>query len=718
MKSQVMSNIVRMLENEGPFKDVIYVILENVSKYLKMPDVTVMQYDEERTCLYPVLSYGGRHHLIQAAEVQAAAAQTAPQGTVERQVKAAADSPLYGEKLCYYRADTAQEPVRMALADANIKTSVTAPVKAEDKVRMYLCVSDSTNNVELDAEQLRFVSDVANVIQSIMQERINKDSLSYSYEVLKEILGSIDSGIMVYDRQTKEVLFENDIVKNCNDIKRVIQTCVTFYFTGENTKSIQEHCDAQSGLWYEVHFSDLRWLNGNPAVVCTAVDVTQKKKNQQKIEYQAHNDFLTGLYNRMKCENDLRHIVRKAVRDKEKGAVLFMDLDDFKHINDGLGHQYGDVLLQQVAAGLQGIAGIRGHCYRMGGDEFVIIILPQYFNIWEKIVKNIIAMFRKPWYLMETEYFCTMSMGVAFFPDDGTEVDDIIKTADIAMYEAKKAGKNQYSIYDNTSSENVSKRLDIENNMRQAVASEIQEFLVYYQPVVDAVTKKCTSCEALVRWDSKSLGFMGPSDFVPLAEYLGLITSIGDYVLEEACNQCRYWNEHGYPDFHVNVNLSVVQLLQKDVVKNIEKILLKTGVNPKNINLEITESFAINDMNRVLEIIKGLKKLGPRIALDDFGTGYSSLNYIKQLPLDLIKVDKTFIDDILEDEYAQAFVRLIVELSKTIGTKLVVEGVEHQEQYELLRGLGVHYIQGFYFGKPAAAKDFEQKYLASWKPEQ
>ena len=420
----------------------------------------------------------------------------------------------------------------------------------------------------------------------------------------------------------------------------------------------------------------------------------------------------------MKCENDLRHLVRKAVRDKEKGAVLFMDLDDFKHINDGLGHQYGDVLLQQVAAGLQGIAGIRGHCYRMGGDEFVIIILPQYFNIWEKIVKNIIAMFRKPWYLMETEYFCTMSMGVAFFPDDGTEVDDIIKTADIAMYEAKKAGKNQYSIYDNTSSENVSKRLDIENNMRQAVASEIQEFLVYYQPVVDAVTKKCTSCEALVRWDSKSLGFMGPSDFVPLAEYLGLITSIGDYVLEEACNQCRYWNEHGYPDFHVNVNLSVVQLLQKDVVKNIEKILLKTGVNPKNIILEITESFAINDMNRVLEIIKGLKKLGPRIALDDFGTGYSSLNYIKQLPLDLIKVDKTFIDDILEDEYAQAFVRLIVELSKTIGTKLVVEGVEHQEQYELLRGLGVHYIQGFYFGKPAAAKDFEQKYLASWKPEQ
>ena len=369
VKSQVMSNIVRMLENEGPFKDVIYVILENVSKYLKMPDVTVMQYDEERTCLYPVLSYGGRHHLIQAAEVQAAAAQTAPQGTVERQVKAAADSPLYGEKLCYYRADTAQEPVRMALADANIKTSVTAPVKAEDKVRMYLCVSDSTNDVELDAEQLRFVSDVANVIQSIMQERISKDSLSYSYEVLKEILGSIDSGIMVYDRQAKEVLFENDIVKNCNDIKRVIQTCVTFYFTGENTKSIQEYCDAQSGLWYEVRFSDLRWLNGNPAVVCTAVDVTQKKKNQQKIEYQAHNDFLTGLYN--------RNYLKVKGAEQLKGAIMPItiimgDCNYLKRVNDAYGHEYGDLLLKRVGRVIRENLPPESVALRMGGDEFLI----------------------------------------------------------------------------------------------------------------------------------------------------------------------------------------------------------------------------------------------------------------------------------------------------------------------------------------------------------
>ena len=279
------------------------------------------------------------------------------------------------------------------------------------------------------------------------------------------------------------------------------------------------------------------------------------------------------------------------------------------------------------------------------------------------------------------------------------------------MYEAKKSGKNRYNLYDKSKKHNSVKRLDIENNMRQAVASQIQEFIVFYQPVVDAVTKKCVSCEALVRWNSKALGFMGPGDFIPLAEYLGLITDIGDYVLEESCRQCKAWNDAGFKDFRVNVNLSVVQLLQKNVVENIGLILSRTGVNPRNIVLEITESFAINDMERVMKIISGLKALGPKIALDDFGTGYSSLNYIKQLPLNIIKVDKTFIDDIVEDEYAQAFVKLIADLSKTIGTQIVVEGVENQEQYELLKEIGVNYIQGYFFGKPVPSDKFEAEYL-------
>ena len=515
-----------------------------------------------------------------------------------------------------------------------------------------------------------------------------------------------------------EVLFENRIAARVPEIHRTIMDCIHNALESGDVQgrigTPMERYNTESGLWFEVKFTQLVWISGINAIAASAADITQKKKNQQKIEYQAHNDFLTGLYNRMKCEVDLRKAIKDSVQNGNKGAVLFIDLDDFKHINDGLGHQYGDILLQQIAAGIAGIPGLRGHCYRMGGDEFVIIVEPELFGDLDKVINNITLLFNKQWYLMETEYFCTMSMGIAFFPANSVDVHEITRMADVAMYAAKRSGKNRYVYYSSEVESATAKRLDIENSMRQAVSTGIDEFVVFYQPVVNADTQQCTSCEALVRWDSKALGFMGPGEFIPLAEYLGLITSIGDYVLEEACRRCKLWNDNGHPAFYVNVNLSVVQLLQKDVVENIKKILEKTGVNPKNIVLEITESFAINDMHRVMEIITGLKKLGPRIALDDFGTGYSSLNYIKQLPLDIIKVDKTFIDDIVEDDYAQAFVKLIVDLSKTIGTKIVVEGVEHKEQYYLLKRLGVDYIQGYYFGKPVPAKVFEENNL-EWR---
>ena len=536
-----------------------------------------------------------------------------------------------------------------------------------------------------------------------------------SYEVVQKILDNIDSGIVVCAMDSGAVLFENRIAARVPEIHRTIMDCIHNALESGDVQgrigTPMERYNTESGLWFEVKFTQLVWISGINVIAASATDITQKKKNRQKIEYQAHNDFLTGLYNRMKCEVDLRKAIKDSVQNGNKGAVLFIDLDDFKHINDGLGHQYGDILLQQIAAGIAGIPGLRGHCYRMGGDEFVIIVGPELFGDLDKVINNITSLFNKQWYLMETEYFCTMSMGIAFFPDNSVDVHEITRMADVAMYAAKRSGKNRYVYYSSEVESATAKRLDIENSMRQAVSTGIDEFVVFYQPVVNVDTQQCTSCEALVRWDSKALGFMGPGEFIPLAEYLGLITSIGDYVLEEACRRCKLWNDNGHPAFYVNVNLSVVQLLQKDVVENIKKILEKTGVNPKNIVLEITESFAINDMHRVMEIITGLKKLGPRIALDDFGTGYSSLNYIKQLPLDIIKVDKTFIDDIVEDDYAQAFVKLIVDLSKTIGTKIVVEGVEHKEQYYLLKRLGVDYIQGYYFGKPVPAKVFEENNL-------
>lgn len=700
-KSDALAQIVCFLGEEPPFIEVTDRILKSMQEYVGNSDAIVMQISSGMK----VLSIVNR---ISTDEKRASEQVKLDSGEFVAQ----------DGQVCVIDCDSADEKAVRLLEKLGLKSCVIVPVIVNDMRAMYVIAGDAYRTDIFDEEKVQFVETVSKVIQSIAQKKSTKNSLLASYEVLKEILSNIGSGIMVFDKVDKNVLFENDIAKNTQDVRRIILNAMLRYQElmdekpdCEDAAKPVESYDSESGLWFEVKFSDMVWIDGSRVMVCTAVDITQRKKNQQRIEYQANNDFLTGLYNRMKCENDLRFIIKDAVSKGQKGAVAFLDLDDFKHINDGLGHQYGDVLLQQIAAGLQSVPGLRGHCYRMGGDEFVVVVEPEQFPELQKIIKNVLAMFNKPWYLMGTEYFCTMSMGISIFPDNSTDVHEITKMADMAMYDAKKSGKNRYGFYDGSKSRNTIKRLDIENNMRQAVASEIQEFIVFYQPVVDAKTKECVSCEALVRWNSKALGFVGPGDFIPLAEYLGLITDIGDYVLEEACKQCKFWNDNGYPHFHVNVNLSVVQLLQKNVVENIGMILNKTGVDPRNIVLEITESFAINDMDRVMKIIAGLKALGPRIALDDFGTGYSSLNYIKQLPLNIIKVDKTFIDDIVEDEYAQAFVKLIVDLSKTIDTKIVVEGIESKEQFELLKDIGVNYIQGYLFGKPVAADEFTQKYL-------
>lgn len=695
-KYEVLSSVIESLESKDTFQNIAEVILQKANAYIQAEYMAVIQENSDKDILDYIATVGKTCALIERVE--------------------------NGE---YSLKELEKSAGKGTYPDAGGRI---IPIKINGIKAMYVVISGIKDKAmeEIDG----FIHSIVSVIQNTAQMRVTNNSLLSSYEVLKDILNNIGSGIIVCDRNSAAILFSNKVAAESKEIQNAIKECIQELMSSEEYKSYLdrkkaydeedgtdyvkpyirpiEKYSAESGLWFEIRFTNLVWIDGSEVIVCTASDITQKKKSQQKIEFQAHNDFLTGLYNRMKCESDLKKIIKQSIKDGVKGALMFIDLDDFKHINDGLGHQYGDVLLQQIAAGLQSIVGLRGKCYRMGGDEFVAIVMPDMFSELERIANKVKDMFNKPWYLMETEYFCTMSMGIAVFPDDSKDVHEIIRLADIAMYESKKNGKNGYTFYDSCSKLNTARRLDIENSMRQAVTSGIEEFVVFYQPVVDVRTGECSSCEALVRWDSKALGFMGPGDFIPLAEYLGLITSIGDYVLEEACRQCRYWNEHGIPDFHINVNLSVVQLLQKDVAETVARILKKTGVNPKNIVLEITESFAINDMDRVLDIIKGIKKLGPRIALDDFGTGYSSLNYIKQLPLDIIKVDKTFIDDIVEDEYAQAFIKLIVELSDTIDTDIIVEGVENEAQLNILKELGVDYIQGFYYGKPVPAYEFEK----------
>lgn len=580
--------------------------------------------------------------------------------------------------------------------------------------RLCLCFCRREKRGSFTMQDVKFVADVVKLLQDMLGEK-QEECAGSTGALLADILDNVCCGIYVEDKKTGEVLFANQKLKDTfsaemkgGSFEQLLKSA------GEHKAGgLYEVNVAAKERWYDLLHAEVVWADRREAVLYSFYDITEKKMYQEKIEKQAYTDFLTGLYNRICCERDLAWYVDDAKKRGVRGGLLYIDLDDFKHINDGLGHQYGDVLLKEISGALSRINGIRTTCYRMDGDEFVIVVPPESFAEFEKIIAEIQAVFAQPWNLRNSEYYCTMSMGVVTFPDDGDNVQEIIKKADIAMYEAKNMGKNRYARYSDSLGSYSGRRLDMEKNMRDAAVAGYGEFEVYYQPIIDISQPSlpCTGAEALIRWNSTTLGLISPAEFIPLAEYLGLINPIGSHVLQEACRECRKWNDNGFPGYKVNVNLSVVQLLQPDIVETIRQTLVETGVKPHNLTLEVTESLAINDMERMKEILTNIKGLGVRIALDDFGTGYSSLNHIREIPFDVIKVDQSFVRDLAEDAYSQSFIKMVAELAETIGVSICVEGIETEEQYRVLEGMKVRMVQGYYFDRPMPRKDFEKKYM-------
>lgn len=550
-------------------------------------------------------------------------------------------------------------------------------------------------------------------IQNISAGQERKNALVGSYASLEEILDNIECGICVVSLESENILFTNRKFRTFFQ-KMILEKKLNKVLPKLPDESGAEEIYIENeNRWFDVHRTEIIWVDGETVALYNVYDITENKKYQNRIEKQANNDFLTGLYNRMRCESDMEKYVSQTKEYDGEGALLYLDLDDFKHINDGLGHQYGDVLLRAISHSMQRVEGIEKTCYRMGGDEFIIIVTHTKYWMLGRIIHDILGIFAKPWFLKGADYYCTASVGIARFPADGDNVQDLIKKADMALYEAKKSGKNRYIFYGEGLETGSFKRLDLEKNMRNATMNACNEFEVYYQPIVD-VSKKgspCTGAEALIRWNCQNLGFISPTEFIPLAEYLGLINPIGDYVLKEACHSCKYWNDMGHPEYKVNVNLSVVQLLRNDVAESIQRILRDTEMNPKNLTLEVTESLAINDMARMKEVLEKIKDLGVRVALDDFGTGYSSLNHIREMPIDVIKIDRCFIEDLGQEPFADVFVKIVCELASSIGMHVCAEGVENERQFDKLKEMQIQMIQGFYFDKPMPKDAFEKKYL-------
>ncbi|QYR20896.1 EAL domain-containing protein [Paenibacillus sp. sptzw28] len=431
----------------------------------------------------------------------------------------------------------------------------------------------------------------------------------------------------------------------------------------------------------------------------------QLEGKEHALRYMAYHDSVTGLNNRLFFHEHLNELLEQTKQTGHSIAVLFLDLDHFKLINDTNGHSFGDLLLQQVGDRLSATLPNNEVISRIGGDEFTIILpdITAYHQI-EELTNRVINMFQIPFYLKDTEHYITSSIGIAVFPEHGADSQALLKNADTAMYRAKEEGKNNYRFYDCTMNPDADEKLEIKNSLRRALSRG--EFEVYYQPQIGINTGLIVGLEALIRWNHPKLGMVPPSKFIPIAEDTGLIVPIGEWVLRTVCVQSQAWQSSGIPPVKIAVNLSARQLQQINLVGQIKQIIEESGLNPGYLELEITENMAMQDAN--LAKLSELRDMGITISIDDFGTHYSSLSYLKRLPVNKIKIDRSFVIGISEDPKDEAIIIAMLLVARNLNLTVIAEGVETLAQYSFLRTNQCDDIQGFLFYKPHPAGHIEQ----------
>lgn len=434
-------------------------------------------------------------------------------------------------------------------------------------------------------------------------------------------------------------------------------------------------------------------------------DITERKAAEDHVRHLAHHDGLTNLPNRMLLMERLSHALAHAHRHGQRVAVMFLDLDRFKNINDTLGHTVGDQLLKSVAERLTECVREDDTVARLGGDEFVII-LEEVCSIQDVagVAQKLVHALEQPVMLERQEVFATTSIGISVYPDDGDNADTLIKHADTAMYRAKEGGRNNCQFYTADMNECALERLTMENSLRHAL--ERSEFLLYYQPQVDLRTLSITGMEALLRWQHPDFGLVAPARFIPIAEETGLIVPIGEWALRAACFQNKAWQDAGMPRLHVAVNLSARQFKQPNLVNVVRQVLADSGLEPRYLELEITESIAMEHAEETIARLNELKAMGVTISMDDFGTGHSALSYLKRFPIDTLKIDRSFVQDVLLDSQDSAIAAAITTMARSLKMKVVTEGVETLEQVGFLREHDRDEVQGYYFSHPLPADAF------------
>lgn len=500
--------------------------------------------------------------------------------------------------------------------------------------------------------------------------------------------------------KSSSLVFDN---KDKRKVLAISKRKLNHYYTDENF-----HRKDSTRIPVEYVISLIQEGEQTIGYVVTFRDITERKRLEEEIKYHAYFDSLTDLPNRVLLQDRLHQGLTYAQLNGEKAALLYLDLDRFKFINDTLGHSYGDLLLREVANRIKTCIPKGATLSRQGGDEFTIF-LPSVKKKDDvmKVVNLVIESFSEPFNLSENEVYIKTSVGISMYPEHGNTADTLIKNADTAMYKSKEISGNSYHFFIEGMDTRSFESVKYENALYKALDQD--ELVIYYQPQINYKTNALVGMEALLRWNHPTDGLIPPDKFIPIAEETGLIVPIGEWVLKEGCRKLKEWHELGFTNLNIAINLSVRQYEQDNLFTTIKNILEEVNLSPEYLHLELTENHIIKNTELTLQTMKQLKGLGIQIAIDDFGTGYSSLGYLKNLPINMLKIDKSFIQDMTNDE--TAIINTIITLARNLNLDVIAEGVETKEQAEFLYSQNCYLMQGYYFSRPLKAEDIERKYL-------
>mgnify|MGYP001496404868 CR=1 FL=1 len=549
--------------------------------------------------------------------------------------------------------------------------------------------TDKTETIQLDNDDLHHtVKHSANAIFKIHRDEKGLFKFTLSEGMIADRLSLTTKS--VHGKQIDEIFPPHTI--------ELIEKNVQKAYIGNHVQFELNAWDA----YFLIHLSPTTKDDEVDEIVGTAIDITERVRTEEKIRFMAYHDLLTGLPNKTLFMQELENNITYAKKHDEQFAVMFLDLDGFKEINDKLGHNVGDEFLKTFGKRLVRSVRLMDIISRFGGDEFALILPGVSENEAAAYAQSILKKMENSFMVENLQVFVSTSIGISMYPRDGTTAKLLIKHADAAMYQAKANGKNNFQFFNEELFHKMKQKLYLETTLAKAIDGE--QLFLQYQPQVDILQNKIVGLEALVRWQHPELGLVSPADFIPVAEDTGLIIPIGEWVLRTACQQMKDWQNAGYPPITIAVNISIRQFMSHNFLHVLKTILLETELDPKYLELEITESIA-SDVKYTKKLLNDLQQIGVKVSIDDFGTGYSSLGYLSRLPINKLKVDKIFLSEL--DEKNKAVTKAVIALAKSLELEVLAEGVETDTQVQFLKEQGCSLVQGFLYYKPMGATEIE-----------